>query len=204
MGSRDLAPPMTDPMPPGAPVAQGTRASIALTVDNVYERHFDFVWRNARRMGVPDAALDDAVQDVFLVVHRRLSEFEGRSQIETWLFGILLRVVKDQRRAQARRTARQVEAEAISRQMDGVGRDGPHDLLARHEAVRALYAMLDELDEDKRAIFVAVDLEQLPVTEAADAMGWNLNTAYARLRAGRRDFEQILVRKHALEGRVPS
>ena len=44
----------------------------------VYDQYFDFAWRNLRRLGVPPAQLDDAVQDTFVVVHRRLAEFEGR------------------------------------------------------------------------------------------------------------------------------
>src|SRR5687767_4756436 len=76
------------------------------TADEIYERYFDFVWRNVRRMGVPAEAVDDAVQDVFLVVHRRLAEFEGRSAMETWLFGILMRVARDHRRSFKRRVAK--------------------------------------------------------------------------------------------------
>src|SRR6186713_2887600 len=64
----------------------------------VYESCAKLVWRNLRRLGVPEAALEDAAQDVFLVVHRRLSEFEGRSTLRTWIFGIVLRVAARHRR----------------------------------------------------------------------------------------------------------
>jgi RNA polymerase sigma-70 factor (ECF subfamily) len=169
------------------------------SVDEVYERYFDFVWRNVRRMGVPEGAVDDAVQDVFLVVHRRLGEFQGRSSLETWLFGILLRVLKEHRRASSRRSARLAEAEAVSRALAGRGSEGPHDLAARNEAVRSLYRLLDQLDDEKRAIFVLVELEQLPVIEAAAALGLNVNTAYARLRAARQQFETALEQHRARE-----
>lgn len=168
------------------------------TVDEVYQRWFDFVWRNVRRLGVPESAVDDAVQDVFLVVHRRLGEFEGRSSLKTWLFGIILRVVKDHRRASARRAARLAEAEAARALAAGAA--GPHDLLARHEAVRVLYRLLDDMDEDKRALLVLVELEQVPVTEAAETLGLNVNTAYARLRAARQQFEAALERHHGRQG----
>ncbi|HEY1534274.1 MAG TPA: sigma-70 family RNA polymerase sigma factor, partial [Polyangiaceae bacterium] len=70
----------------------------------VYDANFAFVWRSLRRLRVPDASLKDAMQDVFLVVHRRLGEFEGRAKVSTWLFGICLRVAKDyRRRAHVRR-----------------------------------------------------------------------------------------------------
>src|SRR5882724_509457 len=64
----------------------------------IYDAYFDFVWRSLRRLGVPEATLDDAAQDVFVVVHRRLPEFEARSTVKTWLFGIVLRVVATHRR----------------------------------------------------------------------------------------------------------
>ena len=66
--------------------------------EQIYEAYFGFVWRNLRRLGVPEAATDDAAQDVFLVVFRRYHEFEGRSSVRTWLFGILLRVARDHRK----------------------------------------------------------------------------------------------------------
>lgn len=166
----------------------------------VYERFVSFVWRNVRRLGVPDAAVDDAVQDVFLVVHRRLAEFEGRSRLETWLYGILLRVVSDHRRAQRRRINRMDEARsiaAVAPESQGGHVIGPHDLYAQKEAVATLYEILDGLDEDRRAVLVAVDLEQMSVVEAASALDINLNTAYARLRSARLAFDDAVARRRA-------
>src|SRR5262245_22373561 len=62
--------------------------------EELYEAHFDFVWRSLRRLGVPHPGLDDAVQEVFIVVHRRLGAFEGRSTLKTWLFGIAVHVAQ--------------------------------------------------------------------------------------------------------------
>ncbi len=64
------------------------------------------MWRNLHRLGVPSLVLDEAVQDVFLVVHRRRDEFAGRSSLRTWIFGIVLRVAKDYRRAAHRHAVR--------------------------------------------------------------------------------------------------
>ena len=69
-----------------------------LDFDAVYAEHAGFVCRVLRGMGLPDAQLDDAVQDVFLVVHRRLGEFDGQAKVRTWLFGIALRVASHHRR----------------------------------------------------------------------------------------------------------
>ncbi|HSD87703.1 MAG TPA: sigma-70 family RNA polymerase sigma factor, partial [Kofleriaceae bacterium] len=80
------------------------RASAAPSFDEVYAAHFAFVWRVLRTFGVPDAALEDAAQDVFVVVHRRLPEFEGRAAITTWLFAIARRVAGAHRRKDTGRT----------------------------------------------------------------------------------------------------
>src|SRR5688500_19341104 len=78
------------------------------TFAEIYEASFDFVWRSARRLGVKETHVDDVVQEVFMVVHRRLAEFEGRSQLKTWLFGITRRVV-----GTYHRTARRKPTESL-------------------------------------------------------------------------------------------
>src|SRR3954469_17470883 len=64
----------------------------------VFVQHGRFVWRTLRYLGVAEADLEDVCQEVFLVVHRRLPEFEGRSSIRTWVYGIALRVASDYRK----------------------------------------------------------------------------------------------------------
>src|SRR4051812_40957718 len=70
-------------------------APVSFDFETVYEEHFDLVWRTLERLGVASSAVDDALQDVFLVVHRRLGGFEGRSSLRTWIFGITLRIASD-------------------------------------------------------------------------------------------------------------
>jgi RNA polymerase sigma-70 factor, ECF subfamily len=187
-----------------APRASGPTSEIravtgeTLDFEAIYDDHFDFVFRNARRLGVPDAHVDDAVQEVFLVVHRRLAEFEGRSSVKTWVFGILARVAADHRRRLRRKSPHLrspggvVEPDTILDE-----RDGPHETIARAEGVRLLHALLDELDDDKRVVLVLAELEQMTAPEIAESLGCNLNTVYARLRAARREFEQAAQRERA-------
>ena len=78
------------------------RADPLLSLAELYREKFDFVWRNLARLGVPDSALEDAVHDVFVVAHRRLPEFEGRSAPSTWLFAITYHVAQEHRRKHAR------------------------------------------------------------------------------------------------------
>jgi RNA polymerase sigma-70 factor (ECF subfamily) len=166
-------------------------------VEAIYNEHFDFVWRNVRRLGVPEEATDDVVQDVFLVVHRRLEEFEGRSTIRTWLFGILSRVARDHRRAQTRRDIREAAARAEADR--GSTPPSPADLVAKREAARVLEEMLRAIDDDKRDVFVLVELEQSSVADVAVALDLNPNTAHARLRAARKQFEEAVARFRAKE-----
>src|SRR6188474_2580416 len=65
----------------------------------IYDEHFRFVWRSLARLGVRESDLGDVTQEVFVIVHRKLSEFEGRSKVTTWLFGIAMRVARDHRQS---------------------------------------------------------------------------------------------------------
>jgi RNA polymerase sigma-70 factor (ECF subfamily) len=162
-------------------------AGAQVTFAEVYEQLFDFVWRSLRRLGVPPASLDDAIQDVFVVVHRRLDGFEGRSSLRTWVFGIALRVARDHRRLQRRKGGLELLDTSIP---DGA--PGPAEAAARTEALRELDRALASLDEEKRAVFVLAEIEELTGPEIAAALDLKLNTVYSRLRAARRDFDAAL------------
>lgn len=162
---------------------------------SLYEAQFDFVWRSVRRLGVPERSLDDAVQDVFIVVHRRLAAFEGRSTIKSWLFGIARRVASDHRR----RIDRKERTEELPVScIDPLAPD-PRAEAERSAAFAVLSSLLQNLDDDKREVFMLVELEEMSVPEVADAIGINLNTVYSRLRAARRDFDAAVARHHARE-----
>ena len=161
----------------------------------IYEQHFDFVWRSARRLGVPDSAVDDIVQEVFIVVHRQLASFEGRSSMKTWLFGILRNLVLRQRRSWVRRG----REEALEESEVETGEAGADERLAESQARRVLHGLLAQLDDDKRAVFVLADLEQMSAPEIAEATGLKLNTVYSRLRLARAEMERALERHRARE-----
>ncbi|MEE9382531.1 MAG: sigma-70 family RNA polymerase sigma factor [Nannocystaceae bacterium] len=153
--------------------------------EEIYHDHFDYVWMNLRRLGVSELELDDAVQDVFLVLHRRADEFEGRSTLKTWLYGIARRVAFRYRRSAERARRR---SEALGR-VDREGADLDTDLQTR-QAWSMLYKFLDTLDDEKREAFVIGEFEGLNRRELGRALGVNPNTAYSRLRAARERFQR--------------
>jgi RNA polymerase sigma-70 factor (ECF subfamily) len=165
--------------------------------EQIYNTYFDFVFRSARRIGVPHAAVDDVVQETFLVVFRRLAEFEGRSSLKTWVYGILRLVARGHRRSEKRKQS--ADGAKASGHIDRIGSEapGPQESAARAEAVNALYRLLDTLDEDAREVFVLAELEEMTAREIAEALGQNVNTVYTRLRAARADFESAVARHRA-------
>jgi RNA polymerase sigma-70 factor, ECF subfamily len=162
----------------------------------IYAAEFDFVWRSLRRLGVSAPVLNDAAQEVFLVVHRRLGDFEGRSSLRTWLFAIVLRVA-----SQLRRSARRHPEEALPDDLPASWPADPQEGAARAEALRLVYQLLDALDDDKRIVFVLAELEQMTAPEIAETLSLKLNTVYSRLRAARRDFDAALARVRSGETR---
>lgn len=164
--------------------------------DEVYEQHVAFVWRTLRSFGVAETQLEDATQDAFVVVHRRLPEWEGRAAITTWLFAIARRVAGSYRRKRG-------QAEQRTTPLDDKHEDSADTFaaLSRAQAAATVMAILDTLDEDKRIVFALVELEQLAVPEVARMLELNLNTAYSRLRLARAAFE--LAARARLKGDQP-
>jgi RNA polymerase sigma-70 factor (ECF subfamily) len=165
------------------------------TFDAVYEENFGFIWRAARRLGIDISDTDDVVQEVFVIAHRRLPEFEGRAQVRTWLFKILVRVVRHYFRSQQRKPGHRpaTSGSELESLRDPRGH-GPAEAVERADAVRVLDGLLARLDADKREVFVLAEIEELSSVEIAEILGANLNTIYSRLRAARQEFARAVAR----------
>jgi RNA polymerase sigma-70 factor, ECF subfamily len=179
---------------------QNSRAE-PLTFEEVYDDNVDFVWRVVARLGVRPAAVEDVVQEVFVVVHRKLGEFQGMSSVRTWLFQIARGAVYNHRRTVRRKetptTPSDTDESFDVERVPARGESSPEMAAARAQAVRLLHAILSDMDDQKREVFVLAELEQLPAPEIAEAIGVNVNTVYSRLRLAREAFNQALVRHHA-------
>lgn len=146
-----------------------------------YEQNFDFVWRTVRYLGLHDSSLDDAVQDTFVVAHRRFDDFDARSSRRTWLFAIAMRVVSAYRRSQRRRQRLLDEARRVTPAVSST----PFERVAHADMAQMLARALDRLPEAQRAVFVLADLEHVSAPEIARALDVKLNTVYSRLRGAR-------------------
>jgi len=155
--------------------------------DTLYAELFPFVWRCLRALGVPDPHVDDACQDVFLVVHRRLPEFSGRSSVRTWLYGIVRNVASNQRRS----IKRKGHGAPLDDELPSAG-PGPHEEAEDAEAAAFVRTFLDELEPKRREVFLLALLEGMSIPEVATALSIPLNTAYTRLRLVRADFQKAL------------
>jgi RNA polymerase sigma-70 factor (ECF subfamily) len=182
-----------EPLPAVAP---------APTFAELFDAHFVFVWRTARRLGIPESSLDDVVQETFMVAYRRQGDFEGRSSVKTWLYGIAFNVVRAHRRELGVKYPAALNAER--RADPGLladGADGPHESAAKREAARFLDRFLENLNRDQRDVFVLAELEQLGAPEIATVLGAPLNTVYSRLRLARAEFGKAIARHRARDER---
>lgn len=162
----------------------------ALQFRTLYDEHVAFVWRNLRRLGVAPADVEDRVQEVFVVAHRRLGDYEERGHgPRAWLFQIVLRVASEWRRHK-RRHPEDVDG--------GAAQDLEHtdpeqtDLIARREALDQLDSALATLDVDKRAVLVLHEIEEMTAPEIAESLALPVNTVYSRLRVARQQLEASL------------
>lgn len=145
-----------------------------------FDAHLPLVWRVLRCLGVPASDLDDVCQEVFLVAFRKLPEFEGHAQVSTWLYSICARTWSDYRRRAYRRRERPTDVLPERASDPRQERD-----LDSSRALETLAGVLGTLDEDKRAIFVLYEIEQLDMKQVVAIVGCPLQTGYSRLHAAR-------------------
>jgi RNA polymerase sigma-70 factor (ECF subfamily) len=154
------------------------------------DQHFDFIWRQLRRLGLSDDLADDAAQQVLIVASRKLDQITpGRER--SFLLGAAIRVASDARRACARR--REVDREEANEEIDPAPR--ADELLDRQRARAMLDAVLGGMDLDLRTVFVLFELEELTTAEIAELLELAPGTVASRLRRARSEFEVALKRR---------
>jgi RNA polymerase sigma-70 factor (ECF subfamily) len=182
-------------------IPSGTRLIIAdreRAFRALYEAHASFVWRNLRRLGVSDADVEDKMQEVFVVAHRRWEEFVDRGYgPRAWLFQIALRVASDARRHRRRHPVDPDGGVAQERQSIEAPQAAAVD---QRQALDLLDRALAAIDMGRRAVLVLHEIEQMTAPEIARTLDIPLNTVYSRLRVARVELEQELRQLGSVKG----
>ena len=166
------------------PLVDACRAGDVGAWKALYEAHFDFAWRTARRLGLPEADVEDAVQDAFRIAWEQLERFTW-GRFTTWLYRIVANVVSERlRRARVRdffsgllgRSELEASVEAH---------------LEARSTLRLVEQVLRKLSREKREVFALFELEGLTHQEIADLTGVKVETIRTRLHYARKDFERF-------------
>ena len=164
------------------------------------DAQFDFVWRSLRRLGVPEAAVDDASQQVWLTVSRRLESVEPGKE-RSCLFSVAMRIAANARRGIARRREDATEApDAIDPSPT------PEDMLDRSRQRALVDEILSTMPLDLRAPFILFEVEELPAPEVAKVLGSPVGTVASRVRRAREHFRgevARLRRRGVIDGGTP-
>jgi RNA polymerase sigma-70 factor, ECF subfamily len=171
------------------PGSEPEASATQLSLDQIFRDNVQFVWRNARRLGCDESWVDDAVQEVFLVVARRMNEFQHRSSLRTWLFAITYRVVQRMQRNRVSYFAR------LRRMLGG---DESHQPTL--EADWELRRLLSRLTAPKRAVLILAELEGFSASEIAECLGLPLGTVHSRLRGAHIDLRRWLGKSPPIAG----
>lgn len=155
----------------------------------IFDEHARYVIRTLRHLGIAESDVEDVAQEVFVTVHRKLAEFEGRAKLRTWLYAICLRVASDHRRR-----AYVVRERATDNPPVDTGERSGIEPDTSAESRSFVQHLLGELDEDKRTVLVLYEIEGLTMREVAEVVGCPLQTAYSRLHAAR-DLLQAAVQR---------
>jgi RNA polymerase sigma-70 factor (ECF subfamily) len=182
-------------LPTALPLAE---TGVTPDLAELHAEHVDWVFRSLQRLGVREPDLEDALQEVFVVVHRRLDSFDGSSRITTWLFGIAMRVAAAHRR-KAHRRLELLSADPTTEHVSQ-GRS-PEEQAVASEAREQVLVILDSMDLPKRVVFVMFELEEMSAPSIAHELEIPIGTVYSRLDAARKEFVRAAQRLRNRERR---
>gem|GEM_PF-427220 len=182
------SPPTKDELASRTPADHTKGVSLVVDAGRAFEDHYEFVWRVLACAGIPRERVDDAVQDVFLTVHRRRETYDGRAPVRHWIYGIARCVARNHRRALFQASRRSDPLPMLSRAPE------QEQSLEHTRTMAALQRFLAELNPDQREVFVLSCLEGMTAPEIAEMTGVSVNTVYSRLRLTRERLEQTVAR----------
>ena len=164
---------------------------------SLFEHEFSYVWHSLRRLGVHEADVLDQTQEVFVVVHSLLPDYDSSRPVRPWLFGIAYRIACRYR--------------ALARHRREVYQDAPVDTTDRSPAAdetleaadarELLVEAIQNIDLSRRAVFILSEIDELSMREIANTLQIHENTGYSRLRLAREEFEKAATRLLARRAR---
>lgn len=157
------------------------------TLRDLFRAHAAFVARSLSLLGVAGQDVEDAVHEVFLVAARRLSEYEERGSIRSWLWAICLYVARSRRQQRQRR-----EEPMDEHDLGPADAPTPEQTAHRRQSFERAKRALDALSDEQREAFVLYEVEQLTLREVAESMGCAIQTVYSRVQAARARLRQAL------------
>lgn len=149
---------------------------------DAFQSEFDYLCRTLRRLGARPQDLDDDLQNVFLVLSRKWSEYDPSRPLRPYLVGIAFRVVAARKRRHWRELPGEVEEVA------GTGA-APDEALGAADARALVLSALARVPMPRRVVLVMHDLDEMPMRDITKALSIPLFTGYSRLRKARREFE---------------
>jgi len=180
----------------------GSHLTALPTLAELYRRHAGDVARWAGRLGGPRVDVDDIVQEVFIIVARKLNLFRGEAKPSTWIFRITDHVVRNhRRRLRVRRIVTSLNPWHVNRMEDPI--DGPLATLERRAEAERAFRLLDDLPEKYRRVLVLCELEEMPPAQIAELLEARIETVRVWLHRARRMFIERQRQLEAAEGQIP-
>lgn len=165
----------------------------ALRLAELLRQHYARVWRTLRQIGVDEAGADDAAQEVFIVLSRRLADIREGSE-RSFLLSTAVRVAANHRRA-GRVRHEVVDEQAVEKEHDP--EPNVEQLLDQKRMRRALDQLVEAWPDEIRTAFVLFELEGLSVPEIAELTDTKQGTVASRLRRARELFQAGVKRLRA-------
>jgi len=161
------------------------------TFRHLYNEHFAFVWRFAAHRGVPAVRLEEAVREVFVVVHRRLADLDNRSALRTWLAGLTRNVIVNHLRRYGDEALRGPLDGHEPAQVSPFDDLGPLEELGKMSPGQLVDVILRKMTGRQREAFILTEMEGFAAPDASEALGVNETTLGARLSDARQLYNSV-------------
>ena len=151
----------------------------------IYKQELSYVYASVGRLGVPVAQREDVTHDVFVIVHRKLADYDPLRPLRPWLFGIAYRVVLDHKRKAS--NAREIPSLKAHEERAGEA-DTPGEREEARAARDLIMEALEAVPIERRVVFILHKLDRCDVADIAREFALPIHTVYARLRRANEEF----------------